>query len=95
MVIGIGTQYRVRRCKGRLPVIWCVKKEQNGIRPCVLCNVNLCDMKGGTVTCVSSVCAFLFSLYGLANLRQNGSCAKRHMWSQSLDSDLWTTLRRC
>ena len=34
MVIGIETQYRVRRCNAGLAIIWLFKKEQNDIRPC-------------------------------------------------------------
>lgn len=32
------------RCKASLAVIWWFKKEWNGIRPCVDCNVNLCEV---------------------------------------------------
>lgn len=46
MVIGIEAQYRVRRCKAGLAIIWWFKKKQSGIRPCVFCNISLCGAEG-------------------------------------------------
>lgn len=46
MVIGIEAQYRVRRCKAGLAIIWWFKKKQNGVRACVLCNISLREAEG-------------------------------------------------
>lgn len=81
MVIGIEAQYRVRRCKAGLAIIWWFKKKQNGIRPCVLCNINLCEAEG-RIWDLCYFCGFLFPY--MDQQLERGSCTQDHAWPQSL-----------